>query len=197
MSQSHAILTAQKGPLNVAVFPDETYTADVAGARTGGVTTGLVLRPEGSGRDGDGKVSDPQQTQPTPARVETLRNLVGKGVLTEEAAGRLMSGGRVRDHAWDQIKRLANGQLDATAAVTIATLDCWTLTFQTAAGPRGFDFEPLLHRHNEPPYPAILEALDALGRDGWRMFQVSEDRKVDVAAETSFIVAIRYLFVRD
>ncbi len=199
MSENHGVLTAQKGPLKVALFPDGSYTSDIAGARSGAVTSGLALAGPHLGRTDGERVNHQEQGQihPTPSRVEALHRLVAQGVLPEEAAERLVSDGGVRDHAWEMIKGLASGRIDTATGLTLTTLECWTLSFQTAGVTRGFAFEPLDHWNSEVPYPAILETLDTLRSEGWRLFQMSEDRKVDVAAETSFIVAIRYLLVLD
>jgi hypothetical protein len=194
VSEDHALVVAQKGPLRVALFPDGTYTSDISGARSGAVTTGLPLTGPSPAASGT-RPENADHGQPTPSRMQTLDKLVAQGVLTKQAAEGLASDGRVRDHAWSLIKDLASGQIDP-AGIMLTTLDRWTLAFQTAAGVSGLDFEPLQHQDTEPPYAAILKALDTLRHDSWRLVQVSEDREVDVEAERSFIVAIRYLLVR-
>jgi hypothetical protein len=43
---------------------------------------------------------------------------------------------------------------------------------------------------------AIVEVLDSVAADHWQVEHVSEDRAVDHAAGSSYVIAVRYLLTR-
>jgi hypothetical protein len=146
----------------------------------------------------------------TPTRAEHVRNLVAAGLLNEDDAAvqRLISA--VPDAAWAILSAIdpARGASQAvpwpddgratrlSRAHMPGTVESWSLAVHKADAVVAIAVDPKRCPARVLPVPLILEALDSLGADGWTVVHVSEDRSINDAASTSFVVRQRFLLRR-
>jgi hypothetical protein len=143
----------------------------------------------------------------TPHRAEQVQGLLGAGLLEGDAEVSQMANGAVPDPIWTVLREIQAGRgqdQPIPGPPRKATLskkktrfiDSWSLAMHSSAGVTPVEIEPAEAPGHTLPVALIARALEALSSEGWTVIQVSEDRSIDDAATTSWVVRQRFLLRR-
>jgi hypothetical protein len=144
--------------------------------------------------------------QETPSRRLGVGRLFSEGLLdpTDPAVAPLRTARTIPESLWKVLRTVdpVSHTRRPVAAIGAPPLNdtrvrSWAISFVDADGQVApFDLDPELTPGLQLPVPLIARTLDHLGKEGWRVLNLSEDRGVNDDASESFVLRQRYLLHR-